>query len=86
MTTKRQITAVVAASLDAALDNDFTVEGLAKVLTDALVGQFTIGAKPARGTMQGDEPPHVCGDCPCMIPCASATCRYPLVDGENEND
>lgn len=81
MTTKRQVTAVVASALDAALDGDFTVEGLAAVVTDALVGEFTIQAKPARGSMQGDmgpQHPNYRCDCVCVIPCASGTCRYPI--------
>lgn len=58
MTTKREVAAVIFTALDAALDGDFTTDGLAGVLTDALLAKFTVQAKPPRGSMQGDMGPQ----------------------------
>lgn len=58
MATRRQVAAVIFTALDAALDGDFTTDGLADVLTDAVLGEFTVGAKKPRGSMQGDMGPQ----------------------------
>lgn len=57
MTTKREVAAVIFTALDAALDDACTLEGLAAVLTDAVLARFTVQTKPPRGSMQGDMGP-----------------------------